>query len=313
MHIDVLDLLGALAGGFLGATFGALIAFVFTGLAVLFGIASLLGGGGDSFLNIFAWGPIFGPHISFAAGVGAAAYAHRRGWLSSGRDIGVPLVSLGKPSVLLVGAAFGVFGHVTQQLITLIPWLGGHTDTIALTVVVAALVARLAFGRGGVLGRHSEGLTGWRSFTPTAEHVWIGYQQSPLVASLLGLFLGGLSAWASVTLLDAYPEAGGVIFLGFGISAASLLFLQLGVSVPVTHHMTIVSAVAVSIFAGSLADFPVALVLVGAVAGAAAGLVGELFSRFWLIRGDTHIDPPASAIWPLTTLLWVIAAITGVA
>lgn len=312
MHIDVLDILGSLAGGFLGATFGALIAFVFTGFAVLFGIAALLGSGDPAFLNTFAWGPFFGPHISFAAGVGAAAYAYRRGWLASGRDISTPLISLSRPSVLLVGAAFGLFGYLVQQLLTLIPWFGSHTDSIALTVVISALVARLAFGRSGIIGPHADGLTGWKRFTPTAQHVWLGYQQTPLVAIVMGLFLGGLSAWASVTLLAAYPDAGGVIFLGFGVSAASLLFLQLGSSVPVTHHITIVSAVTVSVFAAALSDQLVLLVLLGALAGAAAGIVAELFSRFWLIRGDTHIDPPASAIWPLVTVAWGVAAVVGI-
>lgn len=312
MHIDVLDILGALAGGALGATFGALIAFVFTGFAVLFGIAALLGSGDPTFLNEFAWGPFFGPHISFAAGVGAAAYAYRRGWLASGRDIGTPLISLEKPSVIVVGAAFGLLGYLVQQLVTLIPWFGSHTDSIAITVVLSALVARLAFGRSGIIGAHSEGTGGWRRFSPTAEHVWIAYQQTPLIAITLGVFLGGLSAWASTTLLVAYPGANGVIFLGFGVSAASLLFLQLGSFVPVTHHITIVSGVTVSAFAGTLAGAPAALVLLGALAGGVAGLLGEAFSRLWLIRGDTHIDPPASTIWPLTTMIWVIAAVAGI-
>lgn len=310
MHIDVLDLLGAAAGGFLGATFGALVAFVFTGFAVLIGIAAQIGSGDPGFLNAVAFGPFFGPHISFAAGVGAVAYAYRRGWIDSGRDIVTPLVSLARPSVLLVGAGFGVFGHLVQLLAAELGWFGSHTDTVALAVVVSALTARLLFGRSGVVGAHAEGHTGWRRFTPNAEHVWLAYQQRPAMALLLGTFVGGISAWAAVRLLALFPDAPGVIYAGFGVSAVSLLFLAFGVQVPATHHITLVSAVAVSAF-WPLIDGEIALLLVGAAAGAVTALAGEVFSRFWLIRGDTHIDPPASSIWPMTTAVLAIAAVAG--
>ncbi len=311
MDVDLLDLLGALAGGFLGATIGAVGGFVFAGFAVLAGIAALIGSGEPVLLNEFALGPFFGPHICFAGGVAAAAYAGRRGWIDSGRDILTPLVSLGKPSVLLIGAAFGAFGWIVQKLVALIPWFGTHVDSIAFTVVLSAVVARLVFGRTGLIGRHADGLKGMRRFSPTATHVWLAYQQRPGMALALGLFLGALSAWSAITLLAAYPDAPGVILLGFGVSAASLVFLAMGLSVPVTQHITLISAAAVGIFGDALADLPVVLVLVGALAGAAAALLGEVFSRFWLIRGDTHIDPPASAIWPLTLLMWGIAAAAG--
>lgn len=310
MHIDVFGLIGAAAGGFLGATFGALVAFVFTGFAVLIGIAALIGSGDPAFLDNVAFGPVFGPHISFAAAVAAVAYAYRRGFIASGRDIVTPLVSLARPSVLLVGAAAGVFGYVVQNLITLIPWFGSNTDAVALTVVISAVVARLVFGRTGVVGAHSEGARGWARFSPNAEHVWLAYQQKPGMAALLGLFIGGISAWGSVALLQAYPEAGGVIYLGFGISAVSLLFLAFNVQVPATHHITLVSAVAVGAFSARFPDADSSVVvLLGAVVGLLTGLVGELFSRFWLIRGDTHIDPPASAIWPMTTVSLAVIAL----
>jgi hypothetical protein len=308
VDLSVLDLFGAAAGGFLGAAWGGLIAFVFTGLAILTGVAALIGSHNPAVLNNFAFGAFFGPHISFAGGVGAVAYAARRGWITSGRDIVTPLVSLAKPSVLLVGAAFGIFGQVVQRLIVQIPGLGSHTDSVALTVVISALVARLLFGRTGIIGPHVDGLTGWKRFTPNAQHVWLAYQQSPFMATLLGLFTGGLSAFSAVTLLNAYPNAKGVVYLGFGVSAISLMFLALGLEVPATHHMTLVGAVAAVAFLGKVAGGDVTAVIIGAIAGALTGLVAELFSRFWLIRGDTHIDPPASAIFPMTTVVLLLAA-----
>jgi len=129
------------------------------------------------------------------------------------------------------------------------------------------------------------------------------------MAVVLGLFVGAMSAWSAVTLLAAYPDAGGVIYLGFGISAVSLLFLAFGVQVPATHHITLVSAVAASGFLTTVGLDPVVAVLAGAAFGGVTALVGEVFSRFWLIRGDTHIDPPASAIWPMTTLVLLLVPV----
>ncbi|MYW96082.1 hypothetical protein G3I59_37130 [Amycolatopsis rubida] len=310
MHIDVSGLVGAAAGGFLGATFGALVAFVFTGIAVLIGVAVLMGSGNSAFLDTVAFGPVFGPHISFAAGVAAVAYAHRRGFVASGRDIVTPLVSLARPSVLLVGSGFGVLGYLGERLFSAVPWFGANTNTAALAVVASAVLARLAFGRSGLVGAHADGVTGWARFVPDARHVWLSYQQKPGMAIVLGLFVGGLSAWAAVSLLAAYPHASGAIYLGFGVSAVSLLFLAFGVEVPATHHITLVSAVAAGavVTKFSTAD-PLVGLAVGAAAGGATALVGEAFSRFWLIRGDTHIDPPASAIWPMTTVALAAVAL----
>ncbi|MDQ7992199.1 MAG: hypothetical protein AAGC63_03980 [Propionicimonas sp.] len=307
MDIDVLGLLAAAAGGFLGATFGALIAFVFVGLAVLVGVAVLIGTGDASFLGSVAFGSFLGPHVSFAAGVGAVAYAARRGYHDSGRDVVTPLVSLARPDVLLVGAAFGVFGYLCQGIIAVVPWLGSHTDRIALAVLVSALVARLAFGRSGLVGANSLGHTGWRRFAPNDTQAWLRYQERPAMVVLLGTFLGAVSASLAVTLLSAYPGATGVIYVGFAISAVSLAFLGVGVAMPVTHHITLVSAVAVAAVVArwSLLPAPV-LILIGAGVGAITALVCEGFSRLWLIRGDTHIDPPAAAIWPMTTLSLVV-------
>lgn len=42
-----------------------------------------------------------------------------------------------------------------------------------------------------------------------------------------------------------------------------------------------------------------------------AALLGELFSRLFLIHGDTHIDPPANAIWVMATVVFVFSLLFG--
>jgi hypothetical protein len=49
--------------------------------------------------------------------------------------------------------------------------------------------------------------------------------------------------------------------------------------------------------------------LIGIVAGLLGAWIAEVFARLWLSHGDTHIDPPAAAIWPVTTLVLGVAAL----
>ena len=59
---------------------------------MLAGQAILMGGGSGDFLSFVAFGPLFGPHIAFAGGVAAVAYAARTDKEVGGKDIGVPLI-----------------------------------------------------------------------------------------------------------------------------------------------------------------------------------------------------------------------------
>ncbi len=51
--------------------------------------------------------------------------------------------------------------------------------------------------------------------------------------------------------------------------------------------------------------------IAGAVAGIAGALLGEIFSRLFLIHGDTHVDPPAFAIFTMTTIVVLARLATG--
>ena len=277
-------LIGSFGGGMFGAAIGALPAFAFAGFSVLVGVALALAGGDYDFLGQVAFGPVFGPHIAFAGGVAAAAYAARRGELEDGTDIITPLAGLATLDVLLVGGAFGAGGYLAQVALT--PAIGNFIDVVALVVFLSDVVARFAFGRSGLLGAPGE--EGQSRFMPQGEHVWVEYQQDWLQAAGLGLGSGMFSSFLALSILETNPDATlAATTAGFGISAATLFFLALGAEFPVTHHMTI-SAAFVAVASGNI--------LLGIVAGIVAALVGEVLSRLFLVRGDTHIDPPAGAI-----------------
>ncbi len=309
MEFELALLLAAFGGGLFGAAIGGLPAFIFCGFAVLVGVAAGVGGSDFDVLGNVAFGPVFGPHIAFAGGAAAAAYAGRKGLLDDGKDILAPLVGLNNPMVLVVGGIFGAGGYVVNQ--ALLPIVGNYTDSVALTVGISGIAARLIFGRSGLFGGLSPDARERGRFLPGGNEVWVAYQQGFPQASMLGFGTGLFAAWAVVAFAQANPDYAEIaVVLGFGISAASLILLQFGYEGPITHHMTLPAAVAAStVFAAGGA--PVLAVLLGAVVGVLGALAGEFFSRLFLIHGDTHVDPPANAIWLVTTVVILVGLLFG--
>jgi MFS family permease len=324
----LLLVIAAAAGGAFGAAIGALPAFIFTGFVVFLGeglgiVNRQLGGtdiavgqgelvGGLS--GIIGFGAVTGPHIAFAGGVAASAYAGKKypemepdGWdYHFGKNI---LYAFGtKPDILAVGAIFGVFGALFNQFAgaLLVVSGTGATDSIALTVVVSAFVARAVFGYPIVGKSAGSGILDMSPFereeprTATdggevpmehqgrlATEPWLPHQYKWSGVTAIGLIGGILGGYIYILT--------GSIFLGYAISAMSLLFLNLGVEkIPVTHHITLIGAVGAVVF---LPDFsPVVALLAAGVFGAVSGLLGEVTQRIFYAHSGTHVDPPAMAI-----------------
>ena len=311
MTFDVLTLLLAAGGGFFAAAIGALHAFIFTGFMGVAGLGIAAAGAGTNFLTFVAFGPVFGPHIAFAGGVAAAGYAALRDKDVGGKDIALPLVSIERPDVLAVGAAFGMFGYVVQFGISKIPWFGTHTDSVALTVIISAFVVRLAFGRSSIFGHLPEG-AGWGRFAPRDGAAWVRWHEKFVPNTVLGIFAGLLAAGVSLKLAEYFPEIASVAnLLFFSLSAMSLLFLSLGLSFPVTHHITIIAGLGALTFLPIVGGNLIAATLIGAVFGMLSAWCAELFARLWHDHGNTHIDPPAAAIWPMTTVVLTLGALLG--
>lgn len=319
MDFSLLMLLAAFGGGLFGAAIGGQPAFIFTGFMVMIGVANSLAGGGFDFLGQVAFGPVFGPHISFAGGAAAAAFAARRGVLETGRDIGTPLTGTGDPLVLVVGGLFGMGGYLVSALFAYLLTLAGAdggapvplTDTVALTVATSAIVARLMFGKTGLFGTVTDEARQRGRFTPGGNQAWVAHQQSFAQSILLGLGAGLLSGWVVATFTEASADfAAGAGILMFGVSAVSLILLQFGLPGPVTHHMSLPAAVAAA-GALSLGLGGGAALVAGAIGGVLGALLGEFYSRLFLIHGDTHVDPPAFAIFTMATIVVLVRLVGG--
>ncbi|WP_247002222.1 hypothetical protein [Halosolutus gelatinilyticus] len=344
--LDLAEIIAAFGGGAFGAALGALPAFIFTGFMVIAGEAAAITGveGADAITANVAFGPPFSPAISFAGGAAATAYAARRGYIDTGFDYheakNIAFALGTKPDVLAVGGAFGVLGYwlttISAQFVGGMPY-----DPIAMGVVLSALFHRLILGYSIIGKVRGSGILDMTPFEreerrPAADVATDGGEAeaqadaAPAAAAQTGRFavepwLPHQYKWANVAAIGAVAGLLGAYvaistesaFLAFGISAATLVFLNCGVEqIPVTHHMTLpASTAAMSVYdwGGSGEFFDPNLVtyqdgallaaqplevalLVGLVFGVISALFGELFQRVFYAHGDTHWDPPAAAI-----------------
>lgn len=344
-------LIAAFAGGVLGAALGALPAFVFMGFVIIGGEALRMAtvhieGVAVPFMTFdVAFGAFFGPHITFAAGAAASAYAAKKGYMEEGfgggwgyHDGKNILIAFGGKfnDVLIVGGLFGIFGYlvwlVSDPMLSL-PW-----DGIALGVVLSALVHRLAFGYDVIGDIKADGILDLSPFDDEETHETDGTQGKPADRLNVEPWLPWFRDWTAVSIVGlSFGVLGGItfywtgsMFLAFGISAATLIFLNTGITedfaifqvpVPVTHHITLPVATAPAAYAGlgvapEITTVHAELLLIeavvfGAVFGLLGGLLGELAERIFYAHGDTHWDPPATSI-VLTSLLIGVLYLVGV-
>ncbi|WP_018590474.1 hypothetical protein [Terrisporobacter glycolicus] len=308
--MSFLSLIAAFGGGAFGAALGALPAFIMTGFVALAGTGIALAGGADVLVGNLAFGSFFGPHIAFAGGVAAAAYAGRKstalrtGQLSNGEtailagedvfngsDITFALNAKGDYSIIIVGGIFGVIGFLINHLYANI--IGLQTDTVAMTVATSGILARLILGKSGLIGK----------YTGTNSRAFISKGNELVYNIALGLVVGVVVSYTGAVLIEggvpmdsvkgSYPA------LCFGISAITLIFAQFGTGVPTTHHISLPAANAFV-----LSGNPI----VGIIVAILCALLGDFFTKTFNSYVDSHIDPPACTIFVMTFIILAIFA-----
>ena len=301
--MDLFALIAAFGGGVIGAYMGALPAFIMTGIfALVGGVLTAAGVGGDIAVGVLAFGSFVGPHISFAGGVAAAGYAGKKGKLSSGTDILSSLNGLGEPDVIIVGGIFGVLGYIISYGIGLLPVIGNAgpatTDLPGITVVILAIVTRLVFGKTGLTGKYTG--SGNREWFSTGK----GFAYNVVLGAGIGIVVSGLA----MSLYNSGNTAAFGIFpiICFGFAAISLIFTQTGFATPATHHIFLPSALAAS---AGIQVWGEAGVLLGILFGILGSLMGDLVGKSLNSHCDTHIDPPATTIFILTIIINAIASV----
>jgi hypothetical protein len=293
-----IQLLISFAGGIFGAGFGAMNAFMLCGFSAVVGSVITMISGDPGFAAVLPWGPFLGPQVAFTGGVAAAAWAARKGCLGSGRDVVTPLYGLGSPVLLLVGGFFGALGQAVKVGLDRLPGFHGlpWINPIAMSIVLTGLLVRLLFGRSGLLGAPLPGHGRWRRAADEPWQPWQARPQSFLLVAVSVSLLAGLIA-------RSLPRSTG---LAFGLAAMTLAFSYAGAKIPIVLHIAWAAEYAV-LLTGSLA--------IGLFCGLLAALLAELTAGLFLLHGDTHIDPPASAVavtFALGPLLVVLPRSPGI-
>ena len=286
--MNLFALVASFGGGIIGAYMGALPAFILTGVIAIAGAVAAMAGGADMTVGFIAFGSYLGPHIAFAGGVAASAYAGKTKNLGSGTDILSCLNGLADPATLLVGGVFGVIGFLIHYVIGAVLHL--NTDLPGFTVIISAVIARLVFGSSGLIGKAA----------PDETREYFTGGKGMLCNVILGLGIGTTTGFVYQALVDGGASAasiGSYPVLCFGIAAVSLIFAQTGFAMPATHHIALISALA-----AVTAQNPV----MGIVFGILTSLFGDFIGKTFNSCCDTHIDPPAFTIFIFTFIVNVL-------
>lgn len=286
------NILAAFGAGALAASIGAVNAFIMTGiLAIVAGVGTCLGVD-TGFTAAVAFGTVLGPHMSFAAGAAATAFAKKKGYIDNGCALGQGLAFLGKADVLVVGGVFGIIAYLIADFVVakifggLIPF---GTDNPGMTVVISGIIARLCFTDNGI-----------KSKNPT-----LLAKGDALVALLVRAIALSLMAGGTGVALDAAGYSlGGYNLILFGLAAVSLIFPGMAS----WHHIGIISGYATMIGVGAgLGGFGV--VILAVVAGVAAALLCNMENCLINTEVDSHIDGEGFSICIMTIVLNVVASI----
>lgn len=293
--MSIIGLIAAFGGGIFAAAIGALPAFIMTGVFAVVGAVAGMCGAADAsniLVNYFAFGSFFGPHIAFAGGVAASAYAKKKGITENGADIATACAGYNAPDVLLVGGIFGVIGFLFKELVianlfagTISPRL--ITDAPGITVFCSGLLVRAIFG--GARFKTSDKVISSGNALANTIVIAIGY--SLVVA---GLYLGAVSAGVPV-------EAFGGLYhvLIFGLAAVGLVFAEMGQPFFGCHHIVIIAAEATVQSYAAMGNMWASLVI-GVIFGVLAALIADIEGNTINCGTDSHIDNPACAIFIMT-------------
>lgn len=293
--MNIVDLVAAFVAAIASAGFGGVQFFIICAGTCLLGALAGVDTSG------FAFSPLLSPASTFVGAAVASGYANYKGYGGGGNGPAASLMALQKPDVLIVGGVAGVLGWLLNYALGLIGLAG--LDTIAVTVVILPLIAKVIFQKTavGVVPEEDKALGG--RFSPLGGRGWYAGMRRGIDKAIWPAAYGAFIGIGMVLLLKAGSPMAGV--LGFGFGGFVLVFP----TVPAQHFIGCAVCTALG-FVPNLASNPDAILIAvaygfgfGALAANLADLSADLFFRY----GYVHIDIPAGSIAMSTLIIALLA------
>lgn len=295
MSSVIVTVITAFASGVLGTSLGAVAAVIMTAVVALVGIGANIAGADFNLVSGVAFGMFLGPQVSFGPACCAAAYAKKKGYLADSHDVFTPLITTHRADVLIVGGLFAVFGWYLNTAIASVA--NGGIDSVALTVTIISLVAKVLFG-GSLIGTVEGGGKRFAIDSPC----WLEWQTSRrgFVMLLTGGTIGAISGYLVIAMCGMAAETGNEALAAmstlpvWAVAVILFMFMGTGRNIPVFHHIGLPAAYAakMAVDAGAGED-----ALLWAVAFGILGCyMGDWTAKLFDVNGDGYVDPPSATI-----------------
>ena len=168
-----INILLAFFGGVLATCMGALGSVVLCALVAMIGVCTVMAGCEFNVALVMAFGFFLSPHLGLGPAACALGFAKKKGYVEDSKGIALPLIMLGKPSVLVVGGLFGVLSYYIKLGLDVI--LPGKIDAVSAAIVIIGIIAKILFGNEGVIGKVPEGD---RRFGVASKNTWMPHTPS---------------------------------------------------------------------------------------------------------------------------------------
>lgn len=309
----LISIILAFFGGVLATCIGALGSVILCAFVALAGLFAQMAGCEYPIVLGIAFSYFFSPHLGLGPAACALGYAKKRGWVEDSKGIALPLMMLGKPSVLIVGGAFAVLSFFIQQGLNVI--LPGKIDAISCAIVIIGIIAKLLFGNEGLFGKVPEGDTrfgvysknNWMPHMPYGNGIyyWFFAGSAGLISSWLFF---EISEFAAETNNPGLAQA--AIFPMFAIPVIFLILLCTGLPCPVWHHIGLTSCYA-AMMAYSAGQSELVILLWGMAFGIISHFVADWLADIFLVYGDGYIDPPSLSMTVCSLFTWILFPVLG--
>lgn len=260
--------------GVIGCLIGGTPAFIILGFAGIIMIILNTCGIDTTWFSTYVVNLMLLPAVIFNADVVAVAYTAKKGNDIKGYDTWRSLAFTMDPKVLIVGFITGV---ISWLLFSLVSYLNFPCDCGAFTVMTIAIITRLFLSTDRKMEKDA-----YRIMCKLPKNIWLFHI---IYAAILAFVFG------------YFTETTGNYFIGFYVSAASLIFLIEDPVFPATHHITLVAGYTMMMTHN---------LLLAVIFGICAELMCYSFMIAFNDKCSTHIDPPTVPILFFSFLLFTL-------